>query len=280
MLLAIINTFLWSLSSILWKKSLELNKLSQRLFMFLDLPIGFLVAIILILFWYSQYISDYRVYFGIILIIVISINIIQINQFLYKNEKMSVLIPYDNLDKIFTIILGFLFFKNSSLVSFLIAILSVFVILGFTIDFKNFKLPKRFLSIVIRTILVVFKNILLAFIIVKINTITFFSYNTIFNVLILLGLILYKKEYSWIKTAWVEFYKYRFSAAIIWQLSAFISLFLLETQWLVIANLLGFLGIGITLLFGFIVLKDRPNKKDLTQAIIICILVWIGYFLK
>lgn len=43
----------------------------------------------------------------------------------------------------------------------------------------------------------------------------------------------------------------------------------------VLSILFSFIGTGVTMLFGFIFLKEKPSKKDIIMTIIIGILVGI-----
>jgi uncharacterized membrane protein len=40
------------------------------------------------------------------------------------------------------------------------------------------------------------------------------------------------------------------------------------------------LGDGITVLFGFIFLRERPSKKDVILIVATTVLVWLGFYFK
>ncbi|MDR0370137.1 MAG: hypothetical protein LBH96_06725 [Candidatus Peribacteria bacterium] len=41
--------------------------------------------------------------------------------------------------------------------------------------------------------------------------------------------------------------------------------------------LLSFLGTGITMLFGWIFLKEKPTKKNILMCVIVAVLVLLGF---
>jgi len=53
--------------------------------------------------------------------------------------------PYDNLNKILSIILAFFIFSDVSLVTLIITIIAIIIIIAFSIDLKTFKIPKSIL---------------------------------------------------------------------------------------------------------------------------------------
>jgi hypothetical protein len=67
---------------------------------------------------------------------------VTIEQKIYKVEKISTLMPFENLQKVFVVIISYFLFSDTSLTTLLITLLSIIVIILFKIDFKNFKLPK------------------------------------------------------------------------------------------------------------------------------------------
>gem|GEM_PF-2455326 len=84
-----------------------------------------------------------------ILTVFLQIIIVPIDQAIYKKEKISTILPYENLSSIFAILISFFIFKDVSWTSFFIAILTVIVIILFSIDFKNVKFPKKIKPIMI-----------------------------------------------------------------------------------------------------------------------------------
>lgn len=277
----IVNAFLWSISSVIWKKSLELNKMSQRLFMFLWVVWWILISIFFISMSFTKFpFSDLKIYIAIVMITLISIAMWYLTQYIYKNEKISVLLPYSNIDRIIIIIAWFLFFSNASLISFVCSILATISITLFSLDFWNMKLPKNIWLVVLNNILSATKVLSLWWLFLHITSITFYSYNTLFYSVLLLIPILKNGDYKNITKWSKEFFAYRIWAAILGQVAAIIWFFLLEKLWVVVSNLISFLWMWITLLFSYIMLKDKPQKKDVIQAILLSVLVSIWYYFR
>jgi hypothetical protein len=66
----------------------------------------------------------------------------QLIQKIYKAEKISIIMPYTNINKILTIVLSFFIFSDVSKISLFITLSALLVIIGFSIDFKTLKVPK------------------------------------------------------------------------------------------------------------------------------------------
>ncbi|EKE27852.1 MAG: hypothetical protein ACD_3C00142G0008 [uncultured bacterium (gcode 4)] len=277
----ILNAFLWSLWAIFWKKSLELNKLPQSLFMFLWMLGWFILSFVFIFSWLTNFpFENLYILIWMLLITIISIVMWYLWQYIYREEKMSVLLPYSNIDKIIIIIVSFFYFQNASIISFFSAILATAVVIYFSLDFKELKFPKNFSLIMLNNVLSATKVLYLGWLFLHITSITFYSYNTISYTLILFVPLLFKKEFLSINKGSKEFYSFRLWAAVIGQINALIWFFLLAKLWVLISNLLWFLTLWVTLLFWYLVLKDTPKKNDVIQAVLVSILVAIGYYFK
>jgi drug/metabolite transporter (DMT)-like permease len=143
MIWAVINNILSSICKIFYKKAVSLATLPPLLFSRFGEAIGFVLALVMIVvFGFETSVLSWAVVIGITVLIVINLASSACNQKLYRIEKLSNIIPYQNLKSVFSIIAGFLIFKDASLFSFVIAVISFLVILGFSLDFKNLKLPK------------------------------------------------------------------------------------------------------------------------------------------
>jgi len=278
----IFNALLSSAALIVWKKSLELNKMSQNLFMFLWMLWGFLISIFFITFWFTNFPWDFWLaILWLVFVTALSISMWFLWQMIYRNEKISSLTPFSNIDRIFLIIISFFIFKNASIISFWIALLATIVLTLFTIDFKNFRMPKNFGLILLNNSLSTAKVLTIWWLFTKnITSITYYSYNTILYTLVLLIPLLKAKQFKELKLWSKAYYSYRFWAAIIGQIAAIVSFFLLEKLWIIVSNLLSFLTLWATLLFSYLFLWDKPSKKDIASAVIISILVSVGYYFK
>lgn len=278
----IIATILESLDAILWKKSLDLNKMPQFMFTSIWYLGDFIMAFILIVFWIFNYelIYNYELILIIFWIVVLTIVNSLLEQNIYKNEKISALIPYEYLSSIFVIIISFFLFSDVSVITLIITLLSIVVITLFSIDLKKLIFPKNIKKIFILHIVWAIKLLTLWYILVRISNFDYFSIFTFFFFIITVVVFIIKKYYTQFNKWNKEFYKYRFSASIAWTFWELMSLFIISSMWLIIATLLWFLWLASTLLFWYFILKDKPEKKDILLAIIILILISIWYYFK
>jgi drug/metabolite transporter (DMT)-like permease len=63
-------------------------------------------------------------------------------------------------------------------------------------------------------------------------------------------------------------------------ISFILYLFLVSEFGIVVSTLLSFLATGVTMLFGYLILKKKPSKKDIYLTIITTVLVGIGFYFK
>ncbi|MDR2415314.1 MAG: hypothetical protein LBD75_01530 [Candidatus Peribacteria bacterium] len=145
---AIIANLLYSVNTICYKKSLSFVKISELLFTRLRETRGIPISLILIYFFtFDIRVLTRKVIIGILLIIGIVQLYSSLNQNLYRKEKLSNILPYSDLYAVFSIIAGFIIFRDTSWISFIIAIITFFVILTFSIDFKKLTIPKNIKTI-------------------------------------------------------------------------------------------------------------------------------------
>lgn len=87
-------------------------------------------------------------------------------------------------------------------------------------------------------------------------------------------------DYKAIKTLKKDFLFNRYLGSILSWIAYLISLFLISDLWLTISTLLWFLWLGFTLILSYFFLWDKPDKKNIILALIVFILVSIGYYFK
>lgn len=63
-------------------------------------------------------------------------------QYAYSNERAGVLAAYSETGRLLTIVAGFFIFTNSSIVSFVSALIAVFAIVGLSVDFRSFSVNR------------------------------------------------------------------------------------------------------------------------------------------
>jgi len=288
------NIILWIITSIMWslwwafrKKSSEHSTLPNWLFVLIWPMIGivFIYSLVFILWINTEiFLNPYIVFLLIIAWIVDWLWAI-LEAWIYKKVKISKILPYASFDKLFVIVIWFiLFYWNEWYTSFttlIVALFTVFVIILFSIDFKNFKLEK----VIIRYILV---KLLYA-----IATLTMWSvllsYTTmdVFAVIILVYLTFHvtlnlflKKDFKQITKQSKNFYKYRLISSTVWRASFILWMFIIETSGVLVASLLSFITIVFSILSMKFILNDTPTKKQILLAFTVIILIGIWYYFK
>lgn len=277
----IFATLLDSLSTIFWKKSLDLSILSNPAFALVWNTVWLIIFIIFLCFWYFEISSllDFKIIALMFLTMWLSAFSWIIMQKVYSRVKISEMAPYSNLDKLFIIVFSFFLFSNASIYSLLIAIFTVLLISIFSIDFKNFRLPKSFELILISKLVKSATILLLWYVLTKYSSATIASLDAITSCIIYIFMM---KIVDWkqVLKSSKAFYYNRYTGSVLWWVSYFITLFLISDLWMILTTLLWFLWLWATLLMSYFILKDKPDKKSIILAVIVSRLVAFGYYLK
>ncbi len=286
-ILWIITSLLNSITDSVWKKAVLVSKLPQSLFSVFG-PIPWIIIIYFLVFYKNinmNILYDYKILFIILFIASIS----YINTFLYiniyKKVKLSELLPYKNLDKIFIVLFWFIIFywtKNwSSFTSFLITLLTIFIIIFFSVDIKKISFSKHILQFFFVKFLEAVITLLVWYIFIKYTTIQYLWIETIIflSITIIVSLI-QKNSLKLLFTQKKEFYKYRIWAWIIGWLGFIIWLYIIQTAWVLIATLISFIWLVFQILSIKFILKDNPEKKQVILAIIVMFMIWLWYYFK
>lgn len=286
-ILWILSSLFGSLTDTIWKKAVVISKLPQSLFS-VYWPIGWIIIIYSIIYFWKinvTILSDYKIIFLIFLIAFISYIVTILYIDIYKKVKLSELLPYKNLDKIFIVLFGFVIFywtKNwTSVTSFSIILLTIFIILLFSVDIKKISFSKDILKFFLVKFLESIITLLVWYIFLQYKTIEYLSIETIiFLSITIIVSILQKNNLKLLFTQQKQFYKYRIWASIIWWVWFIIWLYIIEKSWVLIATLLSFIGLVFQIFFMKFILNDVPEKKQIILAFIVMFMVWIWYYFK
>jgi len=280
MFFALLSTFLNSIATNFWKKALSYNA-PREFFNFIAYFSIVLISIALY-FFDKLHLSNINLttFWLIIFLYLLQFIIVQLNQYVFSKEKISSILPYQNIHKVLVIIFGFFIFWDISIITLIIALLTVLIIILFTTDFKTIKIPKTIKIFSFSQILETINFLLLWYLFTLISNVTFFIYSFILWIFFVWSIVFYKKQFSCFKTLPSNFFKYRLIAAHIWWTSYILSLIVIQELWLSMSILLSYIGLGMTLFFSYIMFKDKPSKKDLILIIFVSILIWIWYYFK
>lgn len=277
---AIVCNLLYSVNSICYKKSMSFAKLSEILFTRLRETWGLPLSLILIaIVGFDTSVISWQVILGVLLIIGVCNSYQFLEQKLYREEKLSNILPYADLNSIFAIIAGFLIFRDASIWSFIIAILAFFVIMAFSIDLKKLALPKTIKLILAIQLLIALETLLTGWFLKSVSDTDYYILYEIIVVALLFIPLLRKRSFKELKKTKAPFYGYLMGGALTSHLWWILYLFTVSELWVVMSVLLSFLGTGITMLFGRIFLKEKPTRKNIIMAVIVASLVGVGFMI-
>lgn len=287
---AIFSTILSSFSDIYFKKALKYNiNLWNNDFLGQILPL-FIFLFFYFFVWFSfdtkLDLTQKSLFFVFLSLIFFTIWRYYHSK-IFKVEKITYLLPYENLSKIFTIMFSFFIFLDISKITFIITIIVIFVIIIFTIDFKKITFSKNILIFAFSHLFFAIWNLLLWYVLLEVSKwwlwVSSFSFITtylIIWVIVFLLPFLFFKWYLELKNINLWFYYYRWISWFLSWFSWFLSMVVISNLGLSISVLLSFLWLLSTLFFAFFILKDSPTKKDIYLTIIVSILISIWFYFK
>ena len=286
-ILWIISAAFDSISLSFRKKSLDLWKLSKTMFKYFAFIFGFLIIIFLnYVFWIEfSILNDYKYLFIWLIIVITWILNTFLQLHILKTIKLSETLPYDNLDKLFIVIIWSILYywtdNEVSMITLWITILTIILIVLFSIDFKNFKIPKSIWLFILFKLVRAGLTISIWFILLKYTNFTFIALNWVYELIIytIIAFLLKDSFKSMLRQS-KEFYISRLSATILWRSAYIIWLYIIQTSWLIVATLLWFSGIIFNLVSMKLILKDTPERKQIILAFLVLILIWIWYTFK
>ncbi len=290
LLIAMISTIFASLWDIFFKKALKYNiNLWNNDFLWQILPLW----VFIFAYYYFEFQFDTTLYLSLDVIgaIFLSLFFYTIGRYfhakIFKIEKITYLLPYENLSKIFTIIFSFYLFSDISTLSFFITLVTIFVIIVFSLDFKNIAFSKNILIFSFSHLLFAIWNLIVGYILLETSKwglwVSGYSFITTYLVM---GIVIFfipffvLKWFQELKKVDFGFYTYRSISWFLSWFSWFLSLVVISYLGLSISVLLSFLGIFSTLFFAFFILRDIPRKKDIILTIIILTLISLWFYFK
>ncbi|MCX6822966.1 MAG: hypothetical protein NTX91_03120 [candidate division SR1 bacterium] len=279
---AVFGNILQSFGTVLWKKTLLISSLPELLFRFLGELNGLIICVVVIALsgFDRALFLNMRVVGGIIFVLIIDIRYDYLDQSLYREEKVSTMIPYENLNCVFAIVAGYLMFRDASLISVGISMIVIIMTILSSMDFKHFTWPKNIKKILLIQILITAETLITGYFLKDVSDKDFFIVYQVVIIIMLLFPFVIKNFFSQIKSLKPRFRGYQTISSTSNNISFLLYLFLVSEFGVVISTLLSFLGDGITLLFGFIFLREKPSKKDVIMIVATTVLVGLGFYFK
>jgi hypothetical protein len=292
-MLSLLYWIIWVVLESTWKvhqqKSLKSSdNLSQNLFKMYShiIWVIFFLSLLLFLPYETSLLRDYHI-LGIIIIVAIARILNQNFELsILKKTKLSYLLPYENLDKIFIVIFWYILYHfigwtEVSLITMWIVCLTFVLVLWFSINIKNLKFPRTVILFIIAMAIRAWIMISTAYVLFEYSSITYWVTQIILTIFIavLLSLLLrdnFKLLYKQNNT----FYKHRFIAVCLGQIWFLLSLLIIESAGVIVASLLGFLAIIAKIISMKIILNESPTNKQISLSLLVVVLIWIGLYFK
>lgn len=278
MFIAIIWLINQALGDIFWKKSLW-YWVWWKIHDLLGYPIWILIIIYFFITWLNFQNLDYFIIFFWAFLLILAVFNTQLKQKVYREERISVIIPYTNVNKILTIILSFFVFSDVSIISLFITIFAILIVIIFSINFKNLKLPKTISLLLLSESITALLAIWAWYLILNYWEDLYFLVYWLSWIIFLFILSIFLWQLKTLKNVPKNFWINRYIWSVSW-IAWFLSLVVIKNLWLSITILLSFLGIWITLFLSYLILKDKPSKRDLLLTFIVTTLIWLWYYFK
>lgn len=276
----VLNALLGSVSGIFWKKSLSLSDLPERLFY----AVGSIGSIVLSLGLIAFGMFAFPETPWLIIIPAVDAFIVGhvglLSQRIYKEEKISALLPFENLSSILTIVAAFFFLGNTSVATLLIAIATIVLIFSTSFDWKNRHFPKNFKLIVLSNSINAGRALAMGYALSHMASPTFYSVRNLLGAAVVIVPILVSAEWMALKTSRTDYLAPRMAASFLGAISALIAFTLISRLGLVTTTLLGFLSMATTLVLGYFFLGDRPERRSVALAVAVSVLVALGTYFR
>lgn len=283
MFYSIIWAILNGITNIFLKSASHNYRWSNAWFMIFSQIQFFLIAFVFIFLWkveFSFQQSTYLLYLLILLCIIFwSIYTLAV-QYSFKNEKITVLQPYSNLDKIIIIILWYFIFSDASFTTFIISLFAFLLIIIFSIDYNKLRISKVVWVYMVWNFFWALRVLIAWYILTHMTSLNFVFLYALILVPILIIFMIYRHQLQDITHSSKQFYIYRWAASLSWWLSYFISIYLLSELGVVLSSLLSLVSLVTTLIFAYFLLWDKPKIKDIILSILVVGLILLWYIYK
>ncbi|USN58751.1 MAG: hypothetical protein H6767_01250 [Candidatus Peribacteria bacterium] len=199
--------------------------------------------------------------------------VIRIGTYVRSHEKISVITPYSNINKILSIIFAFFIFGKVSIEAFVIAIIAGIIVIVGSIDFKTLQVPKFIKVFAIHQLLTSINILIIGKILEKITFIDYFILSGSTFIITLWIIVFSRKEYIELSRLPRYFYANRLSASFLGMSSDLVGFFLIASIGVVMSILLSFIYIAFILVLSFLFFGDRPSKKNIFLTLILVLLI-------
>ncbi len=138
-----------------------------------------------------------------------------LSQRIYKEEKISALLPYENLSSILTIVAAFFLLGNTPVATLAVAIVTMGVIFFASFDFKKHEFPKNIKLIALSNSIGACRSLAMGYALAHMASPTFYSVRNLLNAAIIMVPILMTHQWAAMKTSKKEYMAPRMAASFL-----------------------------------------------------------------
>lgn len=277
-----------SISTSFFKKALDTGNISKIMFKMMAhfFWAFFFLALINIFFFQKAIFLDTTILLLALSISIMRFFLTQLEIYIFKNAKLSSLMPYENIDKIIIVIVSFFLYqwiaeKSVSLITFFITLFTIFIVIWFSLEGKKLKMQKEILLFIIRRIGDGVLFLMTGIILLKYNSITYWFTNFSLEFMVyFIAALLMNDSFSSLLKQTKDFYISRLLGVFLGWSSFILSLIIIEKTDLITASLLWFLSVIFNTLSMKFILHDTPTKKQILLSFIVIFLIGIWYYFK
>ncbi len=283
----IITSFLTSTADSFRKIAVVESKMTTQLFnLTACIFSAFFILFLFLYFGISEWLmNDYAVLFLVFSIILVNTFISFLCIKVYKEEKLSNLLPYDSLDKVFIVIFWFIIYfwtpNETSITTLFITLAAIVLIFFMSTDIKNISFPHTIKLFAFYKFMKAIITLSTGYILLSYTWIDFVILEWVFWFLIAIIIVLLLKQKP--REALLQskiFYKNRTIATLLWRSGYVLWLYIIQSSWVIIATLLWFFTIAFNVLSMKYIVKDNPTKKQVLLAVTVLVMIGIGYYFK
>ena len=271
----IINALILSIWWVLYKKSLVIMNwiISDKFYQLIGAFFTILFSSVLYIYYDLEQVN---IYIFIMLIATAFLWIIWelFEQYAYKNERLSVLVPYWEFQSVFTVIFWFLFFTDNSIISLFFTLLAWLTLVIWSINLKKISFNKYCLALIVKSLFSTFKILLYWFILKSLAIYNVVFYNILIVFFILLLVSIFNREIKKIKKINIRKYKYLFLENFVRFFIWLLSLFIISELWIVQAVLIWMMYMVTSLISASLFLKEKISKKEIIIALVVSLCIW------
>lgn len=202
-------------------------------------------------------------------------------QYAYSNERAGVLAPFSETGRLLTVVAGFFLFAGSSIVAFASALVAVFSILAFSVDFRSFSVNRYCAVLAASGALRAFASLAIGYVVFAVSPFTITLFDASFATLACFGVLFFSKGFP-------IFDRPKFGKLVVWtaandgtwMVTFVISLFLLKSLGIVTTSLLGMLTLVLTVVFDSVRTGRFPPGKISALVTVVALCVGVGSFFR